>query len=97
MTRPSALDVLVDIAAVYRVTRAVTRDSVPLTRIPRDAVRRRWPDSDAATLVTCDWCVSVWAGFAVTAARALTPRAWDPIARALAASAVTGIVASRIE
>jgi len=97
MTRPSAFDVAVDALATHRVTRAVTRDSIPITARPRDAVRRRWPDSTAAYFATCDWCVSVWAGLAVTTARALAPRAWDPIARALAASTVTGIIASRIE
>ena len=97
MTRPSALDVAVDVLATHRVTRAVTRDSVPILARPRDAVRRRWPDSQAAYLVTCDWCVSVWAGLAVAAVRTLAPTVWDPIARGLAASSVTAIIASRTE
>lgn len=57
-----------------------------------------WPDFDAheppalVELLRCPWCLSVWVGAGVVAARALCPRVWDPIARALAASEVTGLI-----
>lgn len=46
-----------------------------------------------ATLVTCRWCSSVYIGFAVVAARRLFPRAWTPIAEALALSAGAALLA----
>lgn len=46
-----------------------------------------------ATLVTCRWCSSVWIGFAVVVARRLAPRAWPPIAEALALSAGAALLA----
>ncbi len=47
-----------------------------------------------ATLITCEWCTSVWIAFGVLAARRLAPDVWDPIARALALSAVAGLVSN---
>lgn len=57
------------------------------------------PLSDAsapklATLVTCPWCAAVWVAFGVVAARHIAPRAWAPVARALALSTVAGFVSS---
>lgn len=52
-------------------------------RIPSGR-RRRW--EWLATLLACPWCVSVWVGFGVVAARRIVPRLWDPVARALALS-----------
>ena len=40
-----------------------------------------------ATLVTCRWCAGVWMAAAVGTARYFAPRAWSPVARALALSA----------
>jgi hypothetical protein len=48
-----------------------------------------------AYLLSCDWCVSVYAGVFVVAARRVCPWLWDPIARALAASQATGIMLPR--
>ena len=44
-----------------------------------------------AKLITCRWCASVWIGFGVAIARRVTPRAWRPIAEALALSAIAGL------
>lgn len=46
------------------------------------------------TLLRCRWCVSVWLGFGVVVARRVAPRAWGPVARALAFSQVAGVVAA---
>lgn len=45
-----------------------------------------------ATLATCPWCASVYIGFGVVALRHFVPGFWRPIARALAFSAVAGLV-----
>lgn len=53
-------------------------------------------DPDApklATLATCRWCSSVWIALGVVAARRLFPRAWPPLAEALAFSAGAALLA----
>jgi hypothetical protein len=40
-----------------------------------------------AQLVTCRWCAGVWIAGGVVLARAVAPRLWDPLAKALALSA----------
>lgn len=53
-------------------------------------------DADApplATLVICRWCSGMWVGFVIVAARRLFPRAWPPIAEALALSAGAALLA----
>lgn len=47
-----------------------------------------------ATLLVCPWCIGFWVSVFVVAARRFLP-AWDYAARALAASAVTGLLAER--
>lgn len=50
---------------------------------------------DLAYLLSCDWCSSMYVAVVVLALRRFVPGVWDPIARVLAASYVTGYVASR--
>lgn len=49
-----------------------------------------------ATLITCRWCAGMWIAVGVTAARAVAPRVWEPVARGLALSA-TAVLLSRFE
>jgi hypothetical protein len=58
----SAIDAAIRTAATWRLTRLVVDDEI--SRPLREAVHRRWPDSKAAYLVDCPYCVSVWAGVA---------------------------------
>ena len=53
----------IDVAATWRITRLVMDDEI--TRPLREAVTYRWPESKAAYLVACPYCVSVWAGAVV--------------------------------
>jgi hypothetical protein len=46
-----------------------------------------------ATLVTCRFCAGMWVSLAVVAARRLFPRAWPPMAKALAFSAGAALLA----
>ena len=46
-----------------------------------------------ATLVTCRWCAGVWIAGAVALARHSAPRAWSPVARALALSTAAVLLA----
>jgi Protein of unknown function (DUF1360) len=47
-----------------------------------------------ARLVTCRWCAGVWIAGGVVLARAIAPRAWDPVAKALALSAGAALLAA---
>ena len=46
-----------------------------------------------ARLITCRWCAGVWIAGGVVAARRLAPRAWDPVATAMALSAAAVLLA----
>jgi hypothetical protein len=46
-----------------------------------------------ATLVTCRWCAGMWIAGGVVLARAVAPKAWDPLAKALAFSAGAALLA----
>ncbi len=87
---------VVDALAVYRITRLVVDDVI------LDAPRERmfgWLDgrssarpSKVAELLDCSWCVAVWVAFGVVGLRGVLPRAWAPVARGLALSAVAGLI-----
>jgi hypothetical protein len=61
--------------ATYRVTRLITRDSMPLVAGPvgrlETWVHKRYGARWAEGL-RCPWCVSVWIGGVLTAATAVT-------------------------
>lgn len=92
---PLIVWLLVDALAVYRATRLLTRDSLPLVARPRDAVVRRWGETSLGYFVECPWCVSVWIAAVAVAGRVLLPEWWTPLALVLALSAVTGLLAER--
>lgn len=46
-----------------------------------------------ATLLTCRWCAGMWIGAGVVAARRLAPRAWAPVAEALAVASAAALLA----
>lgn len=56
----SALGVLVDVAATWRITRLITEDEI--ARPLREATT---PGGRVEYLLSCPYCVSVWAGAAV--------------------------------
>jgi hypothetical protein len=92
------VDSLVDAAAVYRLVRLYQNDSLT------EPIRTRIDDwllkhghHKAMELSQCPHCLAVWIAAGVVAARAVSPRVWDMIARALAFSAVTGVVTSAVD
>lgn len=104
------IDLALDALSVYRLTRLVTTDAImqpardavgrrAVVRVPHGdssypaAGRKPWPF--LADLMRCDWCVSMWIGFGVMAARRLAPDVWQPVATALAFSTVAGLIAER--
>jgi hypothetical protein len=88
-----ALDLGVDALATYRLARLLTEDEL-LEPVREWVWKNHAPDeTKIGYFVTCPWCVSIWAGGLVAVARELAPGPWGVAARALAFSAVTGIVA----
>lgn len=85
-------DVAVDVLATYRLTRLLQQDDLPPLPAVRDRLMQRLESSPWSALIDCPWCLSVWLGFGVVLLRRVCPRLWDPIAAALAASAVTGVL-----
>lgn len=86
-------DLLLDALATFRLTRLVVADT--LLEEPRARLLVRLETSGHHKLaegLSCMWCVSIWLAPAVVIARRRAPRAWDPVARTLAFSAVAGAV-----
>lgn len=50
-----------------------------------------------AILTTCPWCAGMWVALGVVAARNIAPRLWGPLAKALAISACSGLVAAHLD
>lgn len=89
-------DLIVDSLATYRLTRLVTEDVIAAP--VRDKIFEKHPPHDRSWsyVLTCPWCSSVWIGIGVMIARKIVPSAWDPLAKGLAASAVTGVISERV-
>ncbi len=86
------LEDLIDALAVHRLTKLVIDD-----KITEDFREKYFEKHDPQTtkmgyLMTCPWCVSFWAGAGVVTVRAVAPKAWRPLAYALAFSSFTGWV-----
>lgn len=87
----SAVTVLTDIAATYRLTKLVLEDRI--TEDLRNRIYAHFPrDSKASYFIGCPWCVSIWAGAAIFTLRKLSPETANIVSGMLAASAVTGVV-----
>jgi hypothetical protein len=60
-----ALVIVLLALTVWRATRFVVKDDLPLVKTPRDRLVRRSTRSDGTLrwygeLITCPWCTSVW-------------------------------------
>jgi hypothetical protein len=87
-------DLLVDALAGHRLVRLVQQDTI--TQHWRDGLLHN-PEatSSLVELLHCPWCLSVHVGAAITAARAIAPRWWGPLGKALAISSVVGLITER--
>jgi hypothetical protein len=97
--RPDPIELAIDALAVYRLTRLATIDTFPAARSLRDRLSRWSTESGhpaVEELVHCPWCIGFWIASGVVAVRAGTPRAWSPLARALALSAAAGVIAHHL-
>ena len=96
--RDPIVDDLIDLLATYRLTRLVVSDEItqPAIEHVAGAVQAAWGTPAREwfdRLTSCAWCASVWIAAGVVTARAVAPRAWAPVARLLAFSAVAGMIA----
>lgn len=90
---PDTLETLVDALAVHRLTRLVQDDDVPFGPV-RELLLDLGRDRKVTELLTCPWCLSVHVAVLVLVLRRTIPRSWPWIARALASSSVTGLLAT---
>ena len=96
MSESKAVQAITDALATYRLTKLVIDDKI--TEDVRERVWARFgqPDeSKVGYLLTCPWCVSIYAGTAVALLRRYRSSHWSTAASALAFSALTGILAER--
>lgn len=83
--------------AVARLTRLVCLDKITVGL--RQAVIRKWgPESWAAKLILCPWCISVWIALPVMPVATLFPNRWVIAVLSIPAAAyVVGFLANREE
>lgn len=83
-----------DIIATYRLTKLVMDDKI--TEDFRNYIYEKFPrESKISYLISCPWCVSVWAGMVIFAIRRIDPDTADVVSGILTASALTGIAYTR--
>ncbi len=83
---------LIDVFAVYRLTKLVLEDEI--VSEPREWLLARYDPSQTKLgyLLTCPWCVSVWAGLFIFGLRRFAPDQFtDLLSSTLASSAATGL------
>jgi hypothetical protein len=86
-----ALDFALDALTAWRLTHLLTADVI--LNGPRDAIRDRFgPKSKISFMVGCPYCVGVYVGAGVLAARKLFPRGWPLVARGAALAATAALV-----
>lgn len=87
----SAVSVLTDIVATYRLTKLIMEDKI--TEDFRNLIYEKFPkDSKLSYLIGCPWCISIWAGLTIFTLRRISPETANVVSGLLAASAITGVV-----
>ena len=94
LTRLATADVISEPARMA-VLRKVGAEPAPGADDPtaQEVVESMEEPPRLATLVTCRWCAGVWIAATVSVARVVAPRAWEPVARGFALSAVAVLLA----
>jgi hypothetical protein len=88
------LTLLSDTLAVYRLTKLITDDKI--TEDLRNLIFDKFPKGHKLRyLITCGWCVSIWAALAIFTLRKIHPETADFVSGILATSAVTGVAYSK--
>lgn len=89
------LPLLLDILAVYRLTKLVLDDQI-MAEV-REKIWEKFPPESTKIgyLITCPWCTSIWMGAAIFALRKASPESATYVSSLLASSAITGIAFSK--
>lgn len=91
------LQIAFDVLATYRLTTLIKDDKI--TEDIRRVVFNRYGEPDdensnkVSYLLNCPWCLSIYFGGLAVLVGARWPRVWKPMSKALAYSAVTGLLA----
>ena len=100
MTSPTPQDILLNSLATYRLTRLVIQDEITAElRAKAFEQIAKLPDPLATKLtflLTCPWCVGIWAAGAILVLRKTSPELAEFITGLLAASAVAGVISERV-
>lgn len=82
--------------ATYRITKFILEDE--LAAPVRNKLFKKFPPSSTKVgyLFTCPWCISIWAGAGLVALDHASPAAGNVAKNVLAASAITGLLDTRI-
>jgi len=84
------------VLAAYRVTRAITTDTI--LESAREKVWKRFPpDTKLGYLITCNWCTGFWVSIVFVVAYILVPDAVFVVSLVLSTSALVGIISSKAE
>ncbi len=86
------LELVEDGLSVYRITRILTTDRIGQPY--RDWMAKQGETAEYYS--QCSWCTSVAVAAGVLAVSQFAPKAWRPVARALASSAITGLIAQNL-
>lgn len=87
------MDLIVDSLAAWRITHLIIEDHFPPVEKAREAIRAKVDvDSSIAYLLTCPYCVGVYAATGIVLARRLLPKQWRPVAEMLAVAAIVPFV-----
>jgi hypothetical protein len=84
------------VLAAYRVTRAITTDTI--FEFAREKVWKRFPpDTKLGYLITCNWCTGFWVSIVFVVAYILVPDIVFVVSLVLSTSALVGIISSKAE
>jgi Protein of unknown function (DUF1360) len=94
----SVRSLVVDALASYRFVKLIRDDRVFEPVRSTVAERHGPPDrSKLSYLLACPWCLSFYAGAALTLSRRRWPHATETVARTLALSALTGLASQLVD
>jgi hypothetical protein len=81
--------------AAYRLWRLIGMDGI--TEPFREQMRHGAVPGKVMELIECPWCLGSWMSFGVFAVATAYASVWLPVAQALAAATLVGLIGSRVE
>lgn len=99
LTRLATADTITEPARRSFVAGLIEAKHGPLSEDQRDAadtvelVKLTDDPPMLAVLITCRWCAGMWVAAGATVARAIAPRPWRTVARALTLASAAALVA----